>query len=275
MQNLIITDKGKELIAGLVAGSLTARFTKIQTTDYNYSGMDLEKLTSIYAPKQTAAVSKVTRTDVNIVEVTAAIDNKDLTDGYYVRAVGLFAQTSRNVEILYGIAVETQNPDYMPAFGGKSSTGITYRFSTKVDNSENITVEVNPAATPTVQQVEDAQNAANNALAAAEEAQAAAEKALAAAGGNDPIPFTLPVEAWSALEAPRGKCTQFAEIEIEGFTEAGIADVIFSLDCFDTLAAAKVPQGGDPGDGKIVVYAETVPEEEITGVVVVYKKGGD
>ena len=87
--------------------------------------------------------------------------------------------------------------------------------------------------------------------------------------------FTLPVSAWEQLEEPRNDYKQYAEINVEGFTKADSADVIFSFDCFETLKAAGVSPGGDPEDGKVIVYAETVPEEEITGIVVVYKKGGE
>ena len=300
MQNLIITEKGKEMIAGLVAGSLTATFTKIETTDYDYSGLDeteLEKLTTIYSPKQTAEVAKITRTDVNIVEVSAAIDNKTLTEGYYVRAVGLFARTTGNVELLYGISVENQNPDYMPAFGGRNSTGITYRFDTKVDNSENITVEVNPAATPTIQQVEDVQKAADKASKAIE--THTSETVVSDSGVHDlrvfngklqyknganwvdvtpenasnPFPFTVSAESWSLLDTPKGGCNYSASITVDGVTADDIADVIFGVDSFDVLSAAGVSTGGETGDNKVTLYAVSAPEISVSGVAIVYKGG--
>lgn len=161
MQNLVITNKGQELMAKMIAGTSTATFTKICTSDYDYSSTNLEELLQMYDIKQEALVSKVSRTDLTLVEVLAAINNSNLTTGYYVRGLGLYAKDSDNVEILYGVSIESANPDYMPAFGGKTVSGISYRLNTKVDNSEQVTLEINPAATPTIEQVEAVQVSVN------------------------------------------------------------------------------------------------------------------
>lgn len=154
MQNLVITKKGQELMAKMIAGTSTATFTKICTSDYDYSSVNLEELLEMYDIKQEALVSKVSRTDLTIVEVLAAINNSNLKTGYYVRGIGLYAKDSDNNEILYGISIDSENPDYLPAFGGQTVSGISYRLNTKVDNSEQVTLELNPAAIPTIEQVE-------------------------------------------------------------------------------------------------------------------------
>lgn len=161
MQNLVITNKGQELMAKMIAGTSTATFTKIATSDYDYSSTSLEDLLQLYDIKQEALISKVSRTDLTLVEVLAAINNNDLTTGYYVKGLGLYAKDSDHNEILYGISIESVNPDYMPAFGGKTVSGISYRLNTKVDNSEQVTLEINPAATPTIEQVEAVQVSVN------------------------------------------------------------------------------------------------------------------
>lgn len=154
MQNLVITGKGQELTAKLIAGTSTATFTKIATSSYDYSTATLENVTELYDIKQTALVSKVSRTDTTIVEVLAKIDNTNLESGYYVKALGLYAKGSDGVEILFGISIETDNPDYMPPQSGTTVSGISYRLNTKVDNSNQVTIEVNPAASPTMEQFE-------------------------------------------------------------------------------------------------------------------------
>lgn len=161
MQNLVITGKGQELTAKLIAGTSTATFTKIATSDYDYSSSTLETLTELYDVKQTVLVSKVSRTDTTIVEVLAKINNTELTDGYYVRALGLYAKGSDGVEILFGISIETNNPDYMPPQSGTTVSGISYRLNVKVDNSNQVTIEVNPAATPTMEQLEEVEQTIN------------------------------------------------------------------------------------------------------------------
>ena len=154
MQNLVITGKGQELTAKLIAGTSTATFTKIATSSYDYSSATLENVTELYDIKQTALISKVSRTDTTIVEVLSKIDNTGLESGYYIKALGLYAKGSDGDEILFGISIETDTPDYMPPQSGTTVSGISYRLNTKVDNSSQVTIEVNPAASPTMEQFE-------------------------------------------------------------------------------------------------------------------------
>lgn len=153
MNDLVITNKGQELIAKMIAGTSTATFTKVETSSHDYSGETLENLTSLVDVEQSSLVSKTTRTDTTLVEVLAAFDNKEVSTGYYVKAIGLYAKDSDENEILYAVATD-DNPDYMPEYGGKTVSGISYRLNTKVDKSSQVTIEVNPAATPTIEQVD-------------------------------------------------------------------------------------------------------------------------
>lgn len=152
MNDLIITNKGQELMSKLIAGTSTCTFTKIQTSDYDYSGESLVGLTALDNVKQTSNVSSVSKLNISQVEVFAGFNNTDLASGYYVKAIGLYAKDSDDVEILYGIAIDTENPDYMPA-AGNFSTGIDYIINVKVSNSEQVSVVVDPAAVATVSQV--------------------------------------------------------------------------------------------------------------------------
>lgn len=153
MQNLVITKKGKELIAKLIAGNATAEFTKVKTSDYDYGSVVLEDLTDLYQIKQSVNVSQVLRKNTSIVEVQAAINNHDIEEGYYIKAVGLYAQSSDNGEFLYAISV-SQHPDYMPS-PSKTLTGVTFKLNTKVDNSEQVIIEVDPATSVNIQQLQD------------------------------------------------------------------------------------------------------------------------
>jgi hypothetical protein len=151
---LVITDAGEELIAKMVAGTTTATFTKVGISPRDYSGVQTEKLTDIEDVRQSTLVSNVVRTDGSKVEVLAAFENKDVTEGYYVRTVGIWAEDSDGNEILYAVATDS-TPDYMPEYGGKTVSGISYRINIRVDRSSQVSVEVNPAATPTIEQVEN------------------------------------------------------------------------------------------------------------------------
>lgn len=157
MQNLVVTSKGHELTAKLLAGTSTATFTKIAASDYDYSGVSLEHVTELYDIKQTALVSKVLRTDTAMVQVLAKLDNTGLTSDYYVRALGVYAVDSDGTEILFGISIETDplNLDHMPIQVGNIISGIDYVLNVQVDNSDQVTIELNPAASPSMSQFEE------------------------------------------------------------------------------------------------------------------------
>ncbi len=152
MQNLVITNKGQELIAKLIAGTNTATFTEIKTSDHDYSSSILKELEDLEGVKQETLISQVTRTDTTIVEVIGALNNSELTAGYYIRTVGLYAKDNDENEILYAVSVN-EHPDYLPAFGGQTVSGVTFKLNVKVDNASQITLEVNPAAVATTEQL--------------------------------------------------------------------------------------------------------------------------
>lgn len=157
MQNLVITNSGEELTAKLIAGTTTAAFTKIVASERDYSGIDLKSLSELSDIKQTVFVSSVTRTDTTMIEVLAAMDNSELTTGYYTRALGVIAEDASGNEILFAVSIETDNPSYLPPFSGKTVSSVTYRLNIKVDNSEQVKIEVNPGAYPTLEQLNNVQ----------------------------------------------------------------------------------------------------------------------
>lgn len=268
MQALVVTDKGKALIAALlgaasaVEGAQTVSFTRIETADHDYSGVELEQLERLDGARQSAPVSDVSRNGDSTVTVTAAVDNKDLPNGYYVRAVGLYARNSGGDEILFGVSVETENPDYLPVFGGRSASAIAFRFVIKVDSAERVSVEVNPAASPTIQQVEDVRTAANNALAAAERAAAAI---------SVPVAFTLAASAWSALGTPRAGCNYAADIIDSSVSAKDSVRVDFDENSIEKCAAAKVSAAVTTYDGKMTLFAKNPLTSAVSGFYIVTK----
>lgn len=155
MGELVVTNKGKELIAKLIQGSETINFTRIKTSIHDYSGDNLEDLTDIEEVKQESMISSVEKTDNTIVEVIAMINNSTLQEGYYIKTIGLYAQDSNSNEILYGVSIAGKYPDYMPSYGGKTVSSISYKLITKVDNSEQVNIEINPSAIPTITQINE------------------------------------------------------------------------------------------------------------------------
>ena len=155
MGELVVTNKGKELITKLIEGSETINFTRIKTSIHDYSSDNLENLTDIEEVKQESLISSVEKTDNTVVEVIAMINNNALQEGYYIKTIGLYAKDSNDNEILYGVSIAGKYADYMPAYGGKTVSSISYKLITKVDNAEQVNIEINPAAIPTITQINE------------------------------------------------------------------------------------------------------------------------
>lgn len=155
-KRVVITRKGQALMAKLMSGSGTTHFTAIKVSDSSFNEDQLEGLTSIGNVKQTVSISKVDRTNTVAAEVEGAISNTNLTVGYYMRTLGLYAQDPDEGEILYAVTIASQ-AGYMPPFNGKTTSGAFFRITTTIGNADNLNVQVNPSAVATIGEINDLQ----------------------------------------------------------------------------------------------------------------------
>lgn len=147
---LIITQSGQALLAQLISsGTSGVEFTKVCSSTATYTLEQLEALTSLPDIVQTSLVSKVTRTNNTAIKVEAAFTNSELALGYNMNTIGLYAK-GPDGEILYAATVETSGNNYMPAYNGITVTGAFIQLITRVGNSENVSLNVNPAAVATI-----------------------------------------------------------------------------------------------------------------------------
>ena len=154
---LVITNKGQALLAKMIAGSGNIEFTKVSASSTAYTDAQLEGLTSLSNVKQTSLISKVTRTNEVAIKVEAAFTNTELTAGYYMKALGLYAVDPDAGEILYAVTRETSGNCYMPAYNGITVSGAYVQLVTTVGNAENVSLEVDQAAVATIGDIQDLQ----------------------------------------------------------------------------------------------------------------------
>ena len=152
---LVITGKGQELIAKMLAGKKSIEFTKISVSSMQYTLAELEKLKTLGEVRQTGAVTKIAWTDKAAVKVETAFNNKDLTEGYYMRSLGLYAKDPGVGEVLYAVAAETSGNCYMPPYNRHTVTGVCIRLVTTVGNAKNVSLEVDEATAATVGDVQE------------------------------------------------------------------------------------------------------------------------
>lgn len=157
---LTITNKGQALMSKIIAGSGNIEFTKISASTNIYTESQILALTSLANVKQTVAISKITRTNNVSVQIEAAMENSNLTSGYNMNSIGLYAKDPDDGEILYAVAsVPTSDKGaYMPPFNGLTASGAYFKLITTVSNSDNISLEVDQAAVATIGDITDLQN---------------------------------------------------------------------------------------------------------------------
>ncbi len=150
--NTIITKKGHALVAKGMAGE-QINFTKVRTSDYDYpSSTNFENLTVLGSIKQTVDISAVNIENESTVRVKAAILNTDVTTGYYVKNIGLYANDPNEGEILFSITTAT-TADFMPAYNGVNTTVLTVDLLTTVSNSGNVNLTVSPGGLVTTEMI--------------------------------------------------------------------------------------------------------------------------
>lgn len=154
---LVITNKGQALLAKMIAGSGNIEFTKVSASSTAYTDSQLEGLTSLTNVKQTSLISKVTRTNEVAIKVETAFTNTELTAGYYMKALGLYAVDPDVGEILYAVTRETSGNCYMPAYNGITVSGAYVQLVTTVGNADNVSLEVDQAAVATIGDIQDLQ----------------------------------------------------------------------------------------------------------------------
>jgi hypothetical protein len=139
----VLTNAGAELLARAQAGLTTINFTKIVTGDGVYIDKSVDALkvrTSLKSQKQSFPLSSKEMYEATAVKVTTVITNRQLSTGYYMNEIGLYAE-DEGVEILYSIAVcAGERGDWMPPYNGSSAAEIIQSFVVTVDNALNVTI---------------------------------------------------------------------------------------------------------------------------------------
>lgn len=145
---LQLTNKGIALQAKVQAGT-QLHITKLKLgSGVVPSGTDVKTLSDLIAPEQNLGIGGKEAVD-DYCKISSTISNTGLDAGYYVRELGVFAQDPDDGEILYMYTTDGA-PDYLPAGGG--STVISQEFSVMiaVDDTDNIVVDIDPAALATM-----------------------------------------------------------------------------------------------------------------------------
>lgn len=150
-----LTNDGQAVLAKMIAGTGDIEFTKVCASSTQYTESQLVSLTALSNIKQTSLISKVTRTNEVAIKVEAAYSNRDLTVGYYMRTLGLYAKDPDKGEVLYGVTIETSGNCYMPPYNGVTVSAAYIQLYTTVGNASNVSLEVSPGAFATIGDIQE------------------------------------------------------------------------------------------------------------------------
>lgn len=172
--NLITTARGHALVSAILAGEIATEpqtpFTRIVTSSAIYQLSELEGLSDLSEIQQEPLVSAVVRQNETTVQIHGGMNNSELTVGYRLNSVGVyFTDPADRQEYLFGVAVhiptaEQPNADFIAPFNGSTTTGLIFDLIASVGNADNMSLEVNPAATVTIIQLQNAINEHNRDL---------------------------------------------------------------------------------------------------------------
>lgn len=142
MEKIVITNLGKEFTLKALTENYKYSFTKIKLSSFDYSGYNLKELESLEDIKQENEITKTYINESSKVEVLATITSENLNEGYFIKALGLYAKDENDNEILYAVSISTENADYMPQ-SGVNICSINFNIVVEVTDTENFTITVN------------------------------------------------------------------------------------------------------------------------------------
>lgn len=140
----ILTTEGRKLLAKALSGELLT-FTKLELGDGVFTG-DIKTLTALINKKNDFLINQIKNMNNGEVLLKAIMSNKNITTGYYIKEIGIFAKGNDNVEVLYAYnkAIEA---DFFPAFNSSNIVEFEYQNYIIIDQAKNVTALIDPSTT--------------------------------------------------------------------------------------------------------------------------------
>ena len=153
--NAVITNKGLALQAKLISGTTLTITRAVIGTGYVIPGL-LAQQTAVTNERQELTSGVATYPSQGMCALPLRLSNKELTEGYTARQVGIYAMDPDEGEILYFIAqsVDEDHGTEVPSAGEVASYNAEWTFYFKYGQADEVTVLVDPSGIITKEQVE-------------------------------------------------------------------------------------------------------------------------
>jgi hypothetical protein len=137
----ILTQKGRNLLAKAQTGT-TLTFTKIAIGDGLWpSNTDPTQLTNLVSPKLNLPIQEIKVVGDGTVRLRFVLTNTGLSQGFFMREIGIYAQDPDIGEILYAVAYAGDRADFTPADGITKVENVVDIY-TVIANAQNVTAVI-------------------------------------------------------------------------------------------------------------------------------------
>ena len=139
MAGTVITQQGINLRAKAEAGA-TLEFSRIAMGDGTLgAAQTLLELTALLNERMEIAIQSVEVVADGTVQVMGLLDNSDVSEGFYIREIGLFANDPDEGEILYSVIYLGDQCDYMPPSSSEQAVAENIYLVTVIGNATEVT----------------------------------------------------------------------------------------------------------------------------------------
>lgn len=139
-EGTILTRKGYNLIAKALTGA-TIGFTKVQLGDGIWDdSVNPEQLIALVSPKLDLPIQELDVVGDGTARLRFTLTNAGLSEGFFVREIGIFANDPDEGEILYAVTY-AENADFIPADGVTKIEDVTDIY-TVISNAQNVTAVI-------------------------------------------------------------------------------------------------------------------------------------
>lgn len=139
----VLTKKGLDLQAKVQAGE-KLRLTRVAVGDGLIDDPgEVFEMTNLKGYKHTFPIQDIAKDrGKSSCTIQVVIDNKNITEGFFLREIGIFAQDPEEGEILYCLSNAGKYADFLPE-KEVSDVKVVMHLIVVVGNAENVVVEIN------------------------------------------------------------------------------------------------------------------------------------
>ncbi|WP_404427315.1 phage tail protein [Ureibacillus chungkukjangi] len=138
---LVLTNRGKNLQSKAQTG-IPLNYTRIAMGDGTLGSNSILALNGLISQKKSLNITKLKVQPGGKATVGSVWSNSDLTEGFYFREIGVFAQDPDLGEILYCYGNAGALAEYIPPGGGSDLIERNLDIQTLVGNATNITATI-------------------------------------------------------------------------------------------------------------------------------------